>query len=287
MTEPKFVPLSTYQEHTPEEMQARASAFYQELNRRRTIRQFSDRPVSREVIEDCLRAAGTAPSGAHMQPWRFVVISDPAVKAKIREAAEKEEQEFYHRRAPKGVARRAGAARNRRAQTLFGTGSISHRDLCRAPRRPARRNDGETLLHDRVRRDRDGDVDRGATSRGVGVADTYAESDGFSQRGTGPTEQREAIPAPRRRLSGYRRACSRSRAEAARRDCEFPLAGGLFGATSLLENGDDVVETDTLRTGRDESVVEQVGGFFGDLRRFSAAARQREFDRLFSQLLEP
>jgi nitroreductase len=101
MPEPRFIPLTSYREYPPEEMARRATEFRAELERRRTVRQFSDRPVAREVIEQCLIAAGTAPSGAHMQPWRFVVVTDPALKSRIREIAEKEEREFYHHRAPK------------------------------------------------------------------------------------------------------------------------------------------------------------------------------------------
>ena len=71
------------------------------MQRRRTVRDFSDRPVSREVIEHCIRAAGTAPNGANLQPWHFVAVSDPAVKREIRIAAEAEEKKFYERRAPK------------------------------------------------------------------------------------------------------------------------------------------------------------------------------------------
>lgn len=78
----------------------RAAAFYADIRRRRTVRDFSSRPVPREVVENCLRAAGTAPSGANMQPWHFVVVSDPAVKARIRAGAEEEERAFYHGRAP-------------------------------------------------------------------------------------------------------------------------------------------------------------------------------------------
>ncbi len=77
-----------------------AQQFYETMQRRRTIREFSDRTVAREVIEYCLRAAGTAPSGANLQPWHFVAISDPAVKHQIRVAAEAEEKEFYENRAP-------------------------------------------------------------------------------------------------------------------------------------------------------------------------------------------
>jgi nitroreductase len=93
-------PLSTYTEYPVEEMKERAASFRKAMQRRRTVRQFSTRPVPREIIEECLLAAGTAPSGANLQPWQFVVISDPKVKREIRAAAEEEEWEFYHRRAP-------------------------------------------------------------------------------------------------------------------------------------------------------------------------------------------
>ncbi len=82
------------------EMRARAAAFYAELRARRSVRSFSPRPVPREVLEDALRAAGTAPSGANLQPWKFVVVGDPARKRSIREAAEAEERAFYGGRAP-------------------------------------------------------------------------------------------------------------------------------------------------------------------------------------------
>ena len=71
------------------------------MSNRRTIRDFSDKPVDKSVIENCIKTAGTAPSGANMQPWHFVLISDPAIKKQIRIAAEKEEREFYENRAPK------------------------------------------------------------------------------------------------------------------------------------------------------------------------------------------
>ena len=95
----KQTPLTTYQSYPLAEMQARASTFYDEMRRRRTVREFSDRPVPRSVIEACLRTAGTAPSGANQQPWHFVAVSDPVVKSRIRQAAEAEEREFYERRA--------------------------------------------------------------------------------------------------------------------------------------------------------------------------------------------
>ena len=100
MTEPTFIPLPDYRSYPPAEMAQRAADFYDELRRRRTVRDFSERPVPREVIDTCLRTAGTAPNGANLQPWHFVVVADPAVKRQIRVAAEAEEREFYSSRAP-------------------------------------------------------------------------------------------------------------------------------------------------------------------------------------------
>lgn len=93
-------PYSDFQEYSPAEMCRRATEFFADMRRRRSVRDFSARPAAREIIEDCLRAAGTAPNGANMQPWHFVAISDPAVKKEIRLAAEKEEAAFYNHRAP-------------------------------------------------------------------------------------------------------------------------------------------------------------------------------------------
>ena len=93
-------PLPAYREYPQPEMIERARAFYAELVRRRTVRDFDSRPVPREVIENCLLAAGTAPSGANQQPWFFSVITDPARKQRVREAAEVEERSFYNERAP-------------------------------------------------------------------------------------------------------------------------------------------------------------------------------------------
>lgn len=89
------VPLPDRVEWPADQMQARAEAFLADIRRRHTVRDFSDRPVPRELIETCIRAAGTAPNGANHQPWHFCVIGDPAVKRRIREAAEAEEREFY------------------------------------------------------------------------------------------------------------------------------------------------------------------------------------------------
>lgn len=96
---PATIPLD-YREYPLEEMKQRSASFRELMARRRTVRHFSDRPVPGEIIENALLTAGSAPSGANLQPWHFVVITDPATKSKIRDAAEKEEREFYHGRAP-------------------------------------------------------------------------------------------------------------------------------------------------------------------------------------------
>ncbi len=95
-----MIPLKQYCEYPVEEMKKRAGEFYEEIRRRRTVREFSDRPAPREIIEKCLLAAGTAPNGANRQPWHFVVIGSAEIKKQIREAAEAEEREFYQGRAP-------------------------------------------------------------------------------------------------------------------------------------------------------------------------------------------
>jgi iodotyrosine deiodinase len=98
-SEARFTALTSYRQYPPKEMRQRAADFYADIRRRRTVRDFSDQPVDPEIIQDCLLAAGTAPNGANRQPWHFVVVSDPALKRRIRLAAEEEEREFYQRRA--------------------------------------------------------------------------------------------------------------------------------------------------------------------------------------------
>ena len=94
-----YVPLEGYETLSEAEMQKRAEAVFETLRKRRTIRDFSDKPVPIELIETCIKAAGTAPSGANHQPWHFVAISNAETKRKIRIAAEAEEKEFYDKRA--------------------------------------------------------------------------------------------------------------------------------------------------------------------------------------------
>jgi len=99
MQRPPRIPLAGHRELSADEMLKNAKTFRVHMARRRSVRDFSDRPVSRAVIEECVRAAGTAPSGANLQPWHFVIVSDPDKKREIRVAAEAEEREFYAHRA--------------------------------------------------------------------------------------------------------------------------------------------------------------------------------------------
>jgi iodotyrosine deiodinase len=100
VNKPKFVPLSARANLADDKLIRQAAGFYTQMARRRTVRDFSDRPVPRALIEHCLRTAGSAPNGANLQPWHFVAVSDPALKHEIRVAAEAEEREFYEHRAP-------------------------------------------------------------------------------------------------------------------------------------------------------------------------------------------
>ena len=99
MSEQKFLPLD-HRMYSENEMCRRATEFYAEIKTRRTVRDFSDRPVPKVVIEEAIRAAGTSPSGANQQPWHFAVVTDRNLKRQIREAAEEEERAFYENRAP-------------------------------------------------------------------------------------------------------------------------------------------------------------------------------------------
>jgi nitroreductase len=105
MSEYPTIPLPNYEEYPLDEMRERLAQFYADVDRRRTVREFSDRPVPQDIIETALKAANTAPSGANLQPWHFAVVSGPQTKRKIREAAEVEEREFYeHRASPEWLA---------------------------------------------------------------------------------------------------------------------------------------------------------------------------------------
>jgi iodotyrosine deiodinase len=93
------IPLPDHEEYPPDRMQRQADAFYGVMRRRHTVRDFSPRPVPRQLIETCLRAAATAPSGANLQPWHFCAIGDAAIKSRIRNEAEAEERAFYQGKA--------------------------------------------------------------------------------------------------------------------------------------------------------------------------------------------
>ena len=93
----RFIPLA-HKRWSPNEMLERARGFREELATRRSVREFSDEELPEGVLDECIRAAGLAPSGANRQPWTFVVVTDPEKKRQIREAAEEEERELYERR---------------------------------------------------------------------------------------------------------------------------------------------------------------------------------------------
>src|SRR5260370_21684724 len=106
MTEPTASPSQFERpahsdERSVDEMRRRVADFHAQIRRRRSVRDFSPRPVPQDIIEQAPRAAGTAPSGANIQPWHFVAVTDPELKRRIRAGAEEEERAFYHRRAPR------------------------------------------------------------------------------------------------------------------------------------------------------------------------------------------
>ncbi|MGJ8679242.1 nitroreductase family protein [Paraglaciecola sp.] len=99
MQDHNSLPLTDFIEYPPAEMLVRAKQFYADIKRRHSIRKFSDKPVAKEIIETCIKAAGTAPNGANHQPWHFVAIHSPEVKKQVRQQAEAHEQGFYQGRA--------------------------------------------------------------------------------------------------------------------------------------------------------------------------------------------
>lgn len=95
-----LIPLPGYKEYTQEEMLDRSRSFLEDLKGRRSVRDFSDKRIPKEIIDNCIAVANSAPSGTNKQPWHFAVVFNPLIKKKIRVAAEEEEQEFYSSRAP-------------------------------------------------------------------------------------------------------------------------------------------------------------------------------------------
>ncbi len=221
----KLVPLA-FSPIDEAQMRERAVRFHDEMARRRTVRDYSPRPVPREVIESAIRTAGTAPSGANLQPWHFVAIGagDRALRKEIRDGAEVEEREFYERRAPQEWLDALAPLGNRLAQTVSRGRTVAHRGLRSAARSGGRRPRAEALLRGRIGRDRDRVSHRRAAPRGTGDADPYAEPHGVPQPAPRPSGARAAIPAARRRLSRRRRASARHQPQAARRDRELALS---------------------------------------------------------------
>src|SRR4030095_10435091 len=179
MMRPRLVPGPKIDNESDDEVLRLAQEFYETMQRRRTFRDFFDRPVPRGVIAYCIRAAGPAPSGANLQPWHFVAVNDPVVKHQIRIAAEKEEKEFYAHRAPKAWL---GA--------LAPLGPDSRRPFLEiAPWRRLRaavsnsggRNQVANVLRDRVSGHRDGPVSHRSALVWIGFVNPYAESDGISE----------------------------------------------------------------------------------------------------------
>ena len=100
MAKGDHIPLESFESLPPDQMQVRSAEFYDKVKNRRSVRDFSSEPIPRAVIENCILAAGTAPNGANLQPWHFCVVESQSIKAEIRKAAEAEEHEFYHGKAP-------------------------------------------------------------------------------------------------------------------------------------------------------------------------------------------
>ena len=125
----EFISHDDFIEYSLYESRIRANAFYADVKRRRTIREFSDRPVPRDLIETCLLAAGTAPNGANLQPWHFVIVSDAQIKQQIRVAAEEEERHVQRLRshpAHAAIVRSAAQPRQQPGRRVAGGGVEVH-----------------------------------------------------------------------------------------------------------------------------------------------------------------
>jgi hypothetical protein len=193
--------LAGYQELPLDEMQARARAFRELLSRRRTVRDYAARAVPRELIEDCLRAAGSAPSGANLQPWHFAAVSDPAIKRQIRIAAEAEEHEFYARRAPDDWLA---------ALAPLGTGpekpflEVAPWLIAIFEQRWGYGAGGEKIKHyypEGIRRYRDRAADHGTASCRAGDPDPHAQPHEIPQSNSRAPAGGTSLPAARDRLS--------------------------------------------------------------------------------------
>jgi hypothetical protein len=174
------IPLEKYRELPVEEMRERIDEFYKDMDRRRTVREFADKPVPRDIIETALKAANTAPSGANLQPWHFAVVSGPETKKRIREAAEIEEsEEWLAALQPLGTDDR---------KPFLETAPYLIRVLAEI-RRTGRWPQGKTLLPGRIDRSGDRYINyRAAQGRSCNT-DPHAEPDEISERNSGQTQK--------------------------------------------------------------------------------------------------
>ena len=219
------VPLPSCVRRPPAQMRERAANFYDEVNRRRTVRDFSDDEIPDGVVEDCLRAAGTAPSGANQQPWHFAVVRDAEIRRRIRMAAEEEEKAFYGGRAPEDWLRALGTIGTSWEKPFLETAPCL---IAIFQQNSSVAADGSKVKHyypkesvglaDRLAHHR-------APSRRAGDTDTHAEPDGVLERDLGAARKREAFPAARRRLPERVRDRARSETEIARGTCHLFLNG--------------------------------------------------------------
>ena len=230
-TTQRFVPLD-YVERAPDEMTARAAEFYSLMRRRRTVRDFSGRPVPDGVIEHALLTAGSAPSGAHRQPWHFVVVTDPAKKAAIREAAEKEERAFYGQRASKEWLEALEPLGTDPDKPFLTTApvliAVFLRRFTFVPGETGRVGTApQELLHGGVGGHRHRAPDRCVAQRRVGDPHAHAKPDGFPQRVARARSGRAGVRPRCGGLSGRGRASAGPQTLYARRTCDVCLMRGV------------------------------------------------------------
>ncbi len=229
--DPRYHPVPLAFRHLPPEEQHRAlHDFVVRMRERRTVRHYSSEPVPDSLIEEAIAVAGTAPSGANMQPWRFVVVRDPDVKRRIREAAEEEERTFYEQRAPADwldALAPLGTDWHKEflevAPVLIVVFRIDYgvRAGCRR-----RRAAHQALLRPGVGRHRLRlPAGRPAPGR-PGHAHPYAQPHGLPGRDPRPAEERETLPADSRRVPGGRRGRAGNHEEADWRDSDTEVVDG-------------------------------------------------------------
>ena len=218
MDEHPFIPLPGYREYPVDEMIRRAAEFQTQLKRRRTVRHFSHRLVPRAVIDGCLHAATTAPSGANLQPWHFVVVSDQETKRRIRQAAEEEEQHFYRHRAPKEWLDALAPLGTDERKPFLEDAPYLIAGVRPEIRAFARWSKDQALLSNGIGRACDRHADCGAAHCRLGDADPHPEPHEIPERNTGAAEiGGAAFPVTGGGLPGQERDSTRHQSEAARR----------------------------------------------------------------------